>query len=105
MKISQELPPQFETKLIKFQNFVIGLRRRNEYSLSQIDNADETAVFFDLSHSYTLNFKREEQVAVKTTVYEKLRITVMLCGNKLPPYIILNRKTVPKENFCKDAMV
>jgi hypothetical protein len=33
----------------------------------------------------------------------------MLCitanGNKLPPYIILNRKTVPKENVCKDVIV
>jgi hypothetical protein len=25
-------------------------------------------------------------------------------GNKLPPYVILNRKTVPKENFCKDVI-
>jgi hypothetical protein len=25
--------------------------------------------------------------------------------SKLPPYIILNRKTVPKENFCKDLIV
>jgi hypothetical protein len=42
---------------------------------------------------------------MKTTGYEKLRDSVMLCitanGTKLP-YIILNKKTVPKENFCKD---
>jgi hypothetical protein len=26
-------------------------------------------------------------------------------GNKIPPYIlVLNRKTVPKENLCKDAV-
>jgi hypothetical protein len=33
----------------------------------------------------------------------------MLCitanGNKLPPYVILIRKTVPKGNFCKDVIV
>jgi hypothetical protein len=33
----------------------------------------------------------------------------MLCtttnGNELPPYVILNRKTVPKENVCKDVIV
>jgi hypothetical protein len=26
-------------------------------------------------------------------------------GNKLPPYIILNRTTVAKENFCKAVIV
>jgi hypothetical protein len=26
-------------------------------------------------------------------------------GNKLPPYAILNRKTLPNENFCKDVIV
>jgi hypothetical protein len=46
MKISQRLPLEFETKLIEFQCFVTGQRRRNKYSLSQIGNVDETAVFF-----------------------------------------------------------
>jgi hypothetical protein len=58
---------------------------------------------------YAINFKVEKQVAMKTTGYEKFHVTVMLCittnDTKLPPYIILNRKTVPKENFCKDAIV
>jgi hypothetical protein len=26
-------------------------------------------------------------------------------GNKLPPYVMLNRRTVPKEIFCKDIIV
>jgi hypothetical protein len=60
-------------------------------------------------HNYTINFKGEQQVAMKTTGYRKLRVTVMLCittnGNKLPPYVILNRRTMPKENFCKDIIV
>jgi hypothetical protein len=51
----------------------------------------------------------EQQVAVKTMGYKKLHVTVMLCittnGNKLPLYVILNRKTVPKEKFCKDVIV
>jgi hypothetical protein len=57
--------------------------------------------------NYTANFKGEKQVAKKTTGYKKLHVTVMLCitanGNKLTPHIILNRKTVQKENFCKDV--
>jgi hypothetical protein len=48
-------------------------------------------------------------VAMKTTGYEKLLVTVMLCitanGNKLPPYVILIRKIMPKEHFCKDIIV
>jgi hypothetical protein len=59
--------------------------------------------------NYTINFKGDKQVAMKTTGYEKLHVTVMLCvttnGNKLPPYVILNRKAVPKEHFCKDVIV
>jgi hypothetical protein len=39
-KISQKLRSEFETKLIEFQHFVTGLRRRNKYSLSQLGNAD-----------------------------------------------------------------
>ncbi len=45
-----------------------------------------------------------------TCGYEKQQITVMLGiladGTKLPPYLILNRKTVPKkETFPKDVVV
>jgi hypothetical protein len=103
MKISQKLPSEFETKLIKFQHFVIGVCRRSKYSLSKIGSADETAVFFDMPCKCTVHFKGEKQVAMKTTGYEMLHVTVVLCitanDNKLPPYIILNRKTVPKENL------
>jgi hypothetical protein len=62
-----------------------------------------------MPHNYTINFKREKQVKMKTTRYEKLHVTLMLCttanGNKLPSYVILNRKMVPKEHFCKDVTV
>jgi hypothetical protein len=48
--------------------------------------------------NYTVNYKGEKEVAMKTTGYENLHTTVIVCitadGNKLPPYIILNRKTV-----------
>lgn len=46
MKRSQKLPSEFETKRTEFQHFVIGLRQRNKYCLSQTGTADETAVFF-----------------------------------------------------------
>jgi hypothetical protein len=50
-KISQKLPSEFETKLTEFQRFIIGLHRRNNYSLSQIGNADETVGFFDMARN------------------------------------------------------
>jgi hypothetical protein len=44
-----------------------------------------------------------------TTGYEKLHVTEMMWitsnGNKLPPYILQNRKIVLKENICKDVIV
>jgi hypothetical protein len=62
--------------------------------------------------SYIINFKGGEQVAVKTTGCEKLHVYDMFVtlfittnGNKLPPYVMLNSKTVPEENFCKDVIV
>jgi hypothetical protein len=104
-KINQKFPSDFETRLIEHQCFVIGLHQRNNYSLSQIGNADETAIFFYMPHNYALNFRGENQVAMKTTGYKTLHVTIMLCitanGNKSSPYIVLNRKTLPKENFAK----
>jgi hypothetical protein len=79
-------------------------------SILQVKLAMQTKLqLFDMPHSYAMKFKGEKQMAMKTTGHERLHVTVMQCitasGNKLPPYIILNRKTVPKENFCKDVIV
>jgi hypothetical protein len=64
--------------------------------------------FFLHASQLYYKFQRGKLVALKTTGYEKLHITVMLCittNGKLPPYIILNRRTVPEENLCKDVIV
>jgi hypothetical protein len=69
--------------------------------LNLIGNADQTPVFFDMPMNITVNKKGENSILLKTTGNEKSRITVMLCaladGKKLPPYVILKRKTMPKE--------
>jgi hypothetical protein len=92
--------------MIEFQRFVIGLHRRNKYSSSQIGNADENIGFSNMPCNYTINIKREKQVAVKTTGYEKLCVTVMLCitinDTKLPPYVIPIKH---KDSFSKDVIV
>jgi hypothetical protein len=57
-----------------------------------------------MPHYYTINFKVEKPIG-----NEKLHVTIMLCttvnGNKLPPYVIFSKNTVPKEHFCKHVTV
>jgi hypothetical protein len=67
-------------------------------------------VHFDTSRKYTVDAKGVKEVKIRSTGYEKQRVTVMLCitadGHKLPPYIILNCKTIPKnEMFPKTFIV
>uniref|UniRef100_A0A8C6PX15 HTH CENPB-type domain-containing protein n=1 Tax=Nothobranchius furzeri TaxID=105023 RepID=A0A8C6PX15_NOTFU len=99
--LAQHLPSDFAEKLQSFQRYVIGLRKKHSYTLDQIGNADQTPVFFDMPTSVTVHKKGEKSVIVKSTGNEKNRITVMLAcladGTKLAPYVILKRKTVPKE--------
>jgi hypothetical protein len=103
-KISQKLPSEFETELVEIQRFVIGLRRRNKYSISQIDSADETAVF-STCLAIIPYISKGKPSGNETTGYKELRATVILCitanSNTLPPYVTLHRNIVPKENFYK----
>uniref|UniRef100_A0A3Q3FBL7 HTH CENPB-type domain-containing protein n=1 Tax=Labrus bergylta TaxID=56723 RepID=A0A3Q3FBL7_9LABR len=91
----------FREKLLSFQRFVIKLRKKHSYPLHQIGNADQTPVYFDMPTSVTVNKKGEKSVLVRSTGNERSRVTVMLTcladGSKLLPYVILKRKTVPKE--------
>jgi hypothetical protein len=79
-----------------FRN-VIGLRKVNNYLLSQIGNADEIPVYFDMPSNYTVD-TGAKSAFIKTSGSEKMRLTIMLLvladGTKLPPYVIPNRKTV-----------
>lgn len=105
----QRLPGEYEDKLLSFQKYVIGLRHKNKYILSQIGNADQTPVWFDSPESCTIDIKGKKSVTVRTTGAERQRCTVMLCitadGRKLPPYVIFKRKTVPKELFPRGLIV
>jgi hypothetical protein len=98
MSKNKKKPPlKFETKLMEFKCFVIGLYRRNKNSLSHTVNVDETTVFL----ACLAIIPYISKVAKKITRYKKLCVTVVLCittnGNELPQYMILSRKTVPKE--------
>lgn len=101
--LCQRLPSAYEDKVIDFHRFVTRIRQKNGFLLSQIGNADQTPLTFDMPRSTTVNEKGARSVLVKTCGAEKQRCTVMLAvtadGRKLPPYVILKRKTIPKGNF------
>jgi hypothetical protein len=53
--LCRRLPADFEEKLVAFQRHGIGLRNKHTYPLSQIGNADETPVYFDMLPNYTVD--------------------------------------------------
>ena len=82
---AQKLPSDSEYKLISFQRYIIKLRKLYDYELSQIGNADQTPLTFDLPFTTTVSELGEKSVNLKTTGNEKNRFTVMLAitvGNK-----------------------
>jgi len=78
--------------------------------MGQMAKADETAIYLDMLPNYMLEKKGLKEVLLKTTGCEKLHLTVMLAATtfvrKLPPLLILKRKTLPKSQvFPKDVIV
>lgn len=107
--ISQRLPSDHEELLTKFQSYVIKMRQKYSYDMSQIGNADQTPLTFDLPSENTVNIKGARSVTMRSTGNEKNRFTVMLgCmadGTKLPPYVVFKRKTMPKDKFPSGVIV
>jgi hypothetical protein len=66
-------------------------------------NADQTPVYFEMPLDTTVNKRGEKNITIISGGNEKQRCTMMLCvmvdGRKLPPYIVLKRKTLPKINM------
>ena len=108
--IHQKLPKDFEQKLLNYQQYITNMRKTGNFLMGQMASANETAVYLDMSPNYTLEKKGVKEVLLKTTGCEKLCLTVILAatadGRKLPPLVILKRKTLPKsEAFLKDVIV
>jgi hypothetical protein len=94
---------------LNYQWHITNLRKTGNFLIGQIANADETAVYLDMPPNCTLENKGVKEVLFKTTRCEKLHLTMMLTatadGRKLPPLLILKRKTLPKlEAFLKDVI-
>ena len=108
--IAQRLPQDYEEKLVKFQRYVIAQSKKHDFELKYIGNGDQTPVTFDIVTNSMVTEKGVKSVSILTTSHEKDRFTVMLAclgdGTKLPPYVILKRKTLPKNaNFPKEVIV
>uniref|UniRef100_A0A672FP09 HTH CENPB-type domain-containing protein n=1 Tax=Salarias fasciatus TaxID=181472 RepID=A0A672FP09_SALFA len=95
----QCLPSDFKEKLLSCQRYVHELRKKHHYPLDQMGYAGQTPVHFDMPSPVTV--EKKGKVPVKSTDNEKNRITVMLAcladGTKLPPYVVLQGKTIPEE--------
>lgn len=107
--ISQRLPEAYTDKLLCFQRYVIQLRKLNNYPLCQIGNADQTPVYFEMPVDTTVNKVGDKTVKIRTAGCEKQRCTVMLTvladGKKLPPYVILKRKNLPKNESFPPGLI
>ena len=94
--ICQKLHTDFEEKLVNFHRHVIMLRKRGNFLMGQIGNADKMPIWLDMPRNYTVEQKGAKQVLIRTSDCEKQRITVMLGitadRHKLPPYLIFKRK-------------
>lgn len=105
----QHVPSNFSKKVIAFQQYVIGLHEGHDYLLSQMGNADETPVSFDEPSNNVIEEIGTKSVIIKTLGNEKMCITVMLAvladGIKLPPYVILKRKTMLKDQLPTGIIV
>jgi hypothetical protein len=102
--VSQRLPDAYEEKISCFQKYIINLLWwQHSYIVSQIGNGDQTLVYFEMPLDTMVHKKGDKNVTMRTGGSEKQQCTVMLCitvdGRKLPPYIVLKRKTAKSE--CK----
>lgn len=96
----QKLPEPYDKKIMAFYKYFVSLRGGNSYLIGQIGNADQTPVYFDMTNSTSITTTGNREVNLLSIGNEKLCFTVMLScmadGTKLCPYIMLERKTLPK---------
>ena len=108
-KIAQKLPAELDEKILNFQKFIINNRKLVDYPLCRMGNMDETPMYFDMPSNTTLHRKGDKTVLIRTTGHEKTHFTVVLgCtadGGKLPPMVIFNRRTPPKEKFPSGVII
>jgi hypothetical protein len=103
-----ETSGEYSQKLLEFQRHVVKLRKQHSYMLGHIGNAAQMLVYFVMPSNVTVIEKGAKTVLIRGTGNEKVRITVMVGvlanERKLLPYVILRRKTMPKEKLPADLV-
>ena len=66
--IAQKLPGDYEDKLLDLQCFIIRQRKNCNYDLTQIGNADQTPLTFDMPYNTRVNNKGAKSVQLNTKV-------------------------------------
>lgn len=107
--IAQQLPKDYELKLIKFQRFIIAERKKHDFELKYFRNTDQTPLTLYIVTNSTVSEKGVKSVSILTTSHEKDRFAVVLAylGDvaKLPPFVVFKRKTakeceLSKRGYC-----
>ena len=105
--LGQKLPIDWEEKVALFRSFVSNIKTKVEDL--HIGNMDDVPVNFDIPSYYTVDQKGTKDIKITTTGHEKCSFTVVLCvtanGGKLPPMVIIKRKTLHKGDIPKEIVV
>jgi hypothetical protein len=103
------MPAEYEAKILECHKFVIGARKNTCFELSQIGNMDEVPLIFDVPSNRTVGNNGATTITVKTSGHEKTHYTaVSACcadGTKLPPMLILKRKTMTNDKIPRGIAV
>lgn len=71
-----------------FKKFVVLLRKKHKYVLSQIGNADQTPVWFCMPQSTAVEHAGERSVQVRMKQCCTVMLAITADGHKLPPFVI-----------------
>jgi hypothetical protein len=102
--VGQKIPKDAKDIALAFFDRIDAFRADQVDNNYFIANMDELPVYFDSPYNKTFDFKGNKSVNIKTTGYEKMRFTLILCayndGRKCRPTIIFKGlKKVPKGDF------
>ncbi|NXE21774.1 POGK protein, partial [Ardeotis kori] len=89
------------------QQYVIGLHKGHDYLLSQMGNADKApvSVSFDEPSNNIIEERHKNPSSSKLWGMKKVMLAVLADGIKLPPYVILKRKTMLKDQLPTGIIV
>ncbi|CAC5416338.1 unnamed protein product [Mytilus coruscus] len=93
--IAQKLSTDFEDQLTKFQSFVINLRKKHHYNISQIGNADEKPQTLDMPYIVQqLNKKDKKDFHIPSAC----ALAIVSALHDIHGYLI--NAVYPIEKFC-----